>query len=84
MIEFQVSSVAFDPYWEAPTPDTGEGDVTTYRFGSVGQVWRPTSIFTLKGLEGPFWACRCLTSVWGEFGLNWLRSKCFHVQPVTC
>lgn len=32
-----VSAVAFDPYWEAPTPDTGAGDVTTYRFGSVGQ-----------------------------------------------
>jgi len=36
----QVSAVAFDPYWEVPTPDTGAGDVTTYRFGSVGQVSR--------------------------------------------
>uniref|UniRef100_A0A7I4F8D6 Anaphase-promoting complex subunit 4 WD40 domain-containing protein n=1 Tax=Physcomitrium patens TaxID=3218 RepID=A0A7I4F8D6_PHYPA len=32
-----VSAVAFDPFWEAPIPDTGAGEVTTYRFGSVGQ-----------------------------------------------
>ncbi|CAM6010423.1 unnamed protein product [Sphagnum balticum] len=32
-----VSGVAFDPYWEAPSPDTGAGETTTYRFGSVGQ-----------------------------------------------
>ncbi len=33
-----MSGVAFDPYWEAPSPDTGAGETTTYRFGSVGQV----------------------------------------------
>ncbi|KAH9545819.1 hypothetical protein CY35_12G067200 [Sphagnum magellanicum] len=32
-----VSGVAFDHYWEAPSVDTGAGEITTYRFGSVGQ-----------------------------------------------
>jgi hypothetical protein len=34
-----VSGVAFDHYWEAPSVDTGAGEITTYRFGSVGQVF---------------------------------------------
>jgi hypothetical protein len=36
---WQVSGVAFDHYWEAPSVDTGAGEITTYRFGSVGQVF---------------------------------------------
>lgn len=47
----QVSAVAFDPYWEAPTPDTGAGDVTTYRFGSVGQVHPSIVMFSMSPEE---------------------------------
>lgn len=43
-----MSAVAFDPYWDAPTGDTGAGEVTTYRFGSVGQVHRLSSSEVLR------------------------------------
>lgn len=36
-IIFQVSGVAFDSYWSAPSEDDSAENVV-YRFGSVGQV----------------------------------------------